>query len=80
MDRLASPLKGVGAVSKTARYYGGVVTICLSLPVNLCTWTHWRDTARFSTYPHIDRLFICTFIDSHEIGGYDNDLSKIVLD
>lgn len=63
----------VDAASKTARYYGGVVTICLSLPVNLCTWMHWRHRA-------ICSYSLLVFIDSDEIGGYDNNLSKIVLD
>jgi len=64
----------VDAASKTARYYGGVVTICLSLPVNLCTWMHWRHRAIRSYSP-----LVYTFIDSNEIGGYDNNLTKIVF-
>jgi len=31
---------------KTALVITGIVTICLSLPVNLCTWAHWRHSAR----------------------------------
>jgi len=64
----------VDAASKTACYYGGVVTICLSLPVNLYTWIHWRHRAIRSYSP-----LEYTFIDSNKIGGYDSNLSKNVL-
>jgi len=62
----------VDAASKTACYYGGVVTICLSLPVNLYTWIHWRHRAIRLYSPLV-------FIDSNKIGGYDSNLSKNVL-